>query len=50
LKTELTSDYNQLLEFSAGLNVMAGVFKLNMGFSKQFESIKKVNLDMVIYF
>lgn len=50
LKTELTSDYNQLLEFSAGLNVMAGVFKLNMGFSKQFESIKKVNLDMEIYF
>lgn len=50
LKTELTSDYNQLLEFSAGLNVMSGVFKLNMGFSKQFQSIKKVNLDMVIYF
>nr|WP_315199221.1 hypothetical protein [uncultured Flavobacterium sp.] len=50
LKTELTSEYNELLEFSAGLNVMSGVFKLNMGFSKKFESIKKVNLDMKIYF
>jgi hypothetical protein len=50
LKTEITSDYNQLLEFSAGLNVMKDVFKLNMGFSKKFKSIKKVNLDMTIYF
>ena len=50
LNSELTSDYNKLLEFSAGLNVMSGVFKLNMGFSKKFELIKKVNLDMKIYF
>ena len=50
LKTELTSEYNELLEFSAGLNVMGDVFKLSMGFSKKFESIKKVNLDMKIYF
>lgn len=50
LKTELTSEYNELLEFSAGLNVMSGVFKLNVGFSKKFKSIKKVNLDMKIYF
>lgn len=50
LKTELTSEYNELLEFSAGLNVMGDVFKLSMGFSKKFELIKKVNLDMKIYF
>lgn len=50
LISELTSDYNKLLEFSAGLNVMGGVFNLNMGFSKKFELIKKVNLDMKIYF
>lgn len=50
LKTELTSEYNELLEFSAGLNVMKEVFNLSMGFSKRFESIKKVNLDMKIYF
>lgn len=50
LKTELTSEYNELLEFSAGLNVMSDVFNLNMNFSKKFESIKKVYLDMIIYF
>lgn len=50
LKSELTSDYNKLLEFSAGLNTMGGILNLNMGFSKKFESIKKVNLDMTIYF
>lgn len=50
LKSELTSDYNKLLEFSAGLNAMGGIFNLNMGFSKKFESIKKVNLEMTIYF
>lgn len=50
LNSELTSEYNNLLEFSAGLNVMSGVFNLNMNFSKKFESIKKVNLDMTIYF
>jgi hypothetical protein len=50
LKTELTSEYNELLEISAGLKVMGDVFKLNMGFSKKFKSIKKVNLDMKIYF
>lgn len=50
IKTELTSDYNKLLEFSAGLNVMSGVFNLNMSFSKKFESIKKVYLEMTINF
>jgi hypothetical protein len=50
VKTELTSDYNKLLEFSAGLNVMGGVFNLNMSFSKKFESIKKVYLEMTIHF
>ena len=43
-------EYNELLEISAGLKVMGDVFKLNMGFSKKFKSIKKVNLDMKIYF
>jgi hypothetical protein len=50
IKTELTSEYNELLEFSAGLEVMKDVFKLNLGFSRKFESIKKVNLDIKIYF
>ena len=50
LKTELTSEYNELIEFSAGLNIMGDVFNLNIGFSRKFESIKKVNLDMTIYF
>lgn len=50
IKIELTSEYNELLEISAGLEVMKEVFKLNMSFSEKFESIKKVNLDMKIYF
>lgn len=50
LSIELTSEYNELLEFSAGLAAMKGIFKLSMRFSEQFQSIKKVNLDMVIHF
>lgn len=50
LSTELTSEYNSILDFAAGLSVMGDVFNLNFGFNKQFESIKKVNLSMKVDF
>jgi hypothetical protein len=50
LSTELTSEYNSILDFAACLNVMKNVFNLNFGYNKQFESIKKVNLEMKVHF
>lgn len=50
LSTELTSEYKSILDFAAGLSVMGDVFNLNFAYNKQFESIKKVNLSMEVYF
>lgn len=50
LKTELTSEYNRILDSAAGLSVMGDVFNLNSTYKKQFESIKKVNLSMKVNF
>ena len=50
LSTELTSEYISILNSAAGLKVMGDVFNLNFDYNKQFESIKKVNLNMVVKF
>jgi hypothetical protein len=50
LSTELTSEYNSILDFAAGLSVMGDVFNLNFAYNKQFESKKKVNLSMEVNF
>lgn len=50
LTSELTSEFYSILHFSVGLKVMESVFNLNIGYNKQFESIKKVNLSMIVTF
>lgn len=50
LTTELSSEFNSILNFSVGLKVMESVFNLNFDYNKQFESIKKVNLSMIVTF
>lgn len=50
LTTELTSEYNSTLEFAAGLKVMGDVFSTSLGYNKQFESIKKIRLEMEVLF
>lgn len=50
VKFELTAELNSLIELSANINVMGGVFELGTSFKQRTESLKKIVLRTEVNF